>query len=429
MKLIVARRDAIPVVDFDLILDAGYSADQGVTPGTASLAMAMLDEGTKTRNSIQISDEAQRLGANIGTGSGLDNSTVSLSALNANLDKSLELFADIVLNPSFPESDFQRLQKQQIARIQREKAQPVGMALRVFPKLLYGTAHPYGLPFSGSGYEDGVAKLTRQDLVKFHQTWFKPDAATMIVVGNTTMAEIKPKLEASFKEWKKGSVPAKKVSSVAGKSGTTVYILDKPGAVQSVIIAGQLVPPTSNPDEIKFKTMTQVLGGSFVARLNMDLREDKHWSYGAYTFVPDARGQRPFIGYAPVQTDKTKESMVQVMKQLKGIVGEIPVTPPELSMAQDGLTRTLPGQWETQGAVSNSLAEMVIFGLPDDYYATFPNKVRALKPSDLDAEAKKTLSPDKMVWVVVGDRAKIEAGIKELKWGEVKYLDPDGNPL
>ncbi len=429
MKIQFARRESVPVVGFNLIFDAGYAADQGGIPGTASLAMSMIDEGTKTRSSIQISDEQQRLGANIGSGSSLDSSFVSLSALNANLDASLELFADIVLRPSFPEADFKRLQTQQIARIQREKAQPVGMALRVFPKLLYGSSHPYGLPFSGSGYEDGVAKLTRDDLVKFHTTWFKPDNATMIVVGNTTLAEIKPKLEALFKDWKKGSAPAKKLSTVAGKNATTIYILDKPGAAQSVILAGQLVPPIANPDEIAFKTMTQVLGGSFVARLNMDLREDKHWSYGAYTFVPDARAQRPFIGYAPVQTDKTKESMVEIMKQFRGITGPMPVTQPELAMAQDGMTRTLPGQWETQGAVSASIGDIVIFGLPDDYYTTFPGKVRALKTSDVDADAKKTLTPDKMVWVIAGDRAKIEAGIRELNMGELHLLDVDGNAV
>jgi len=428
MKIQFARRESVPVVEFNLIFDAGYSADQGGIPGTASLAMAMIDEGTKTRSSLQISDEQQRLGANIGTGSNVDSSFVTLSAMNANLDASLDLFSDIVLHPSFPEADFKRLQKQQIARIQREKAQPVGMGLRVLPKLLYGAGHPYGLPFSGSGYEDGVAKLTRDDLVKFHETWFKPDNATMIVVGNTTLAEIKPKLESLFKDWKKGSVPTKKMSNVAGKTATTIYILDKPGAAQSVILAGQLVPPFANPDEIAFKTMTQILGGSFIARLNMDLREEKHWSYGSYTFVPDARGQRPFIGYAPVQTDKTKESMVEVMKQLKGITGPLPVTQLELAVAQDAMTRTLPGQWETQGAVSGSIADLVVFGLPDDYYTTFPVKVRALKTGDVDTDAKKTLTPDKMVWVVAGDRAKIEAGIKELGWGDVKYLDPDGNP-
>jgi zinc protease len=196
-----------------------------------------------------------------------------------------------------------------------------------------------------------------------------------------------------------------------------------------VILAGQLVAPTANPDEIAFKTMTQVLGGSFVARLNMNLREGKHWSYGSYTFVPDARGQRPFIGYAPVQTDKTKEALVEVMKEFKGIVGATPVTGPELEMAQDGMTRTMPGGWETQGAVAGSISEMVRFGLPDDYFATFPTKVRALKTGNVDANAKKTLTPDKMVWVIVGDRAKIEAGVKGLGWGEVKYLDPDGNPI
>jgi zinc protease len=428
MKVLFTRREAIPVIEFNLLLDAGYAADQGGIPGTATLAMSMLDEGTKTRNSLQISDEQQRLGAQIGSGSGLDTSFVSLSAIKTNLDASLNLYADVILNPAFPDADFKRLQKQQIARIQREKVQPVGMALRVFPKLLYGQGHPYGLPFSGSGFEDGVAKLTREDLVKFHGAWFKPNNATMVVVGNTTMDEIKPKLEALFKDWKSGTAPSKKLSTIAGKGNTTIYILDKPGAAQSVILAGQLVPPVANPDEIAFKTMTQVLGGSFVARLNMDLREDKHWSYGAYTFVPDARGQRPFIGYAPVQTDKTKESMVEVMKQIKGVTGPMPIKQDELEMAQDGMTRTMPGQWETQGAVSGSISDMVIFGLPDDYYATFPNKVRALKTGDVDANAKKFLTPDKMVWVIAGDRAKIDAGIKELGWGDVKYLDPDGNP-
>jgi zinc protease len=429
MKVILAERHAIPIVDFNVMLDAGYSADQGGIPGTASLAMAMIDEGTKTRSSLQISDESQRLGANIGSGSDLDTSYVRLSSLKPNLDASLALYADIILNPAFPDADFKRLQKQQLAGIQREKAQPVGMALRVFPKLLYGAGHPYGLPFSGSGYEDGVAKITRDDLVKFHQTWFKPNNATMVIVGDTTMAEIKPKLEALFKGWAKGTAPTKKLANVGGKDKTTIYILDKPGAAQSVILAGQLVAPTANPDEIPFKTMTQVLGGSFVARLNMNLREGKHWSYGSYTFVPDARGQRPFIGYAPVQTDKTKESLIEVMKEFKGIVGGTPVAGPELTMAQDGMTRTMPGEWETQRAVAASIGELVRFGLPDDYFATFPGKVRALKTGDVDATAKKTLMPDKMVWVVVGDRAKIEAGIKELGWGEVKYLDADGNPI
>jgi len=428
LKIILAERHAIPVIDFNLMLDAGSAADAGVIPGTAELAMSMLDEGTAKRNSLQISDEQQKLGADIGAGSDLDTSYVTLSALKANLDASLALYSDVILNPSFPQADFERLRKQQIATIQREKLQPVGMALRVFPKLLYGTDHPYALPFTGSGYEDGVAKLKREDLVKFHQTWFKPDRATMVVVGDTTLAEIKPKLESLFQGWKKGSVPSKTLKSVSQPAGTTVYILDRPGALQSVILAGQLAPPTANPDEIALDAMTQVLGGSFIARLNMNLREGKHWSYGSYAFVPDARGQRPFLGYAPVQTDKTKEAMVEVMNEFKGIVSKKPVTSEELGQAQDGMTKTLAGQWETQGAVAGSIGEMVRFGLPDDYFETYTSKVRALKASDLDAIAKKTLSPDKMVWVVVGDRAKIEAGIKELNWGPVKYLDADGNP-
>ena len=429
MKIFLAERHAIPVVDFNLMIDAGYAGDAGGIPGTANLAMSMLDEGTKTRNSLQISDEQQRLAARIGAGSDLDTSYVSLSALKANLEPSLALWADIILNPAFPEADFRRLQKQQIAQIAQEKASPVGMAIRVFPKLLYGAGHPYSIPFSGSGYEDTVAKLTRDDLVKFHQTWFKPNRATLVVTGDTTLQEIQPKIEALFKDWKSGNVPEKKLASVPGKTATKVYIVDRPGSIQSVILAGQVIAPTSNPDEIPFKIANQILGGSFISRLNMNIREDKHWSYGAATFVPDARGQRPFIAFAPVQADKTKDALAEIMGEMKGIIGAKPIQDVELVQAKDGLTKTLAGQWETQDAVGGSISEMVRFGLPDDYFKTFPGKVRALQNPDVTNAAKKFFTPDKMVWVVVGDRQKIEAGIKDLGWGEVGALDPDGNPI
>lgn len=429
LKIVLAERPSIPVINFNLLVDAGYAADQAAIPGTAALAMDMLDEGTKTRTALQISEQLANLGANLGSGSNLDASSVSLSALKSNLDASLDIYADVILNPAFPEEDFARLQKQQIARIQREKVTPIQMALRILPKMLYGANHAYGNPFTGSGTEASVAKLTRQELMKFHQTWFKPNNATLIVVGATNLAEITPKLEKLFSGWKKGEVPQKNVTTVALPAKPAVYLIDRPGSQQSVIIAGHVAPPKANPDEIAIETMNNILGGDFTSRVNMNLREDKHWSYGSATFLWNARGQRPFIGYAPVQTDKTKESMMEVLKELRDINGSRPITNEEFAKVQSNQMLQLPGSWETMGAVGGSLAEIVQYGLADNYYQMYAERIRALKLAEAQAAAKKIVHPDHLVWVVVGDRAKIEAGIRELGYGEIHLIDTEGNPM
>ena len=429
LKIVLARRPTIPQVRFDLLLDAGFAADQSGIPGTASLALAMMDEGTTQRNALQISDQLAQLGANLSTGSKLDVSSVSLEALKENLDASLSIYADVVLHPSFPHADFERLKKQRLAQIQQEKADPVGLALRVFPGLLYGPTHAYSNPWTGSGTEESTAKIKREDLVRFHQAWFKPNHATMVVVGATTMAEIKPRLERLFTEWERGDVPTKAIATVQQQPRPTVYVMDRPGSLQSVIIAGNLAPPKANPKEVAIQTMNGVLGSDFSSRVNMNLREDKHWAYGAYTFFRDARGQRPFVAYAPVQTDKTKEAIVELDKELRGIVKDRPVEPAELSRAQASLTLTLPGSWETMAALSGAITDIVSYGLDDRYYDTFAEKVRAQTVQDLTRVAMEVLHPDQLIWVIVGDRSKIEPGIRELKLGEIRLIDSNGKPM
>jgi zinc protease len=391
--------------------------------------MAMLDEGTARRTSIQISDQLAQLGANLGTGSKLDVSSVSLEALNENLDASLDLYGDVILNPTFPRTDFERLKKQRLAQIQQEKADPVGLALRVFPGLLYGPNHAYSNPWTGSGTEESTARIKRDDLVRFHQTWFKPNHATLVVVGATTMAAIKPKLERLFAAWKPGDVPVKNIAAVGQQQRPLVYLIDRPGSLQSIIIAGHVAPPKANPKEVTIETMNSVLGGDFSSRINMNLREDKHWSYGAFTLFRDARGQRPFLAYAPVQTDKTKEAVLELDKELRGIVKDRPILPAELSRAQASLTLTLPGSWETAAALAGSIGNIVTFGLDDRYYDTFADKVRAQTAEGVTAVAGEVVQPDRLVWVVVGDRSKIEPGLRELKLGEIRLIDTDGKPV
>jgi zinc protease len=429
LKIVLAERRSIPQVGFDLLLDAGYAADQKVTPGTASLALAMLDEGTRTRSALEISDELAGLGAILGAGSSLDVSSVSLQALKDKLDPSLALFADVILNPSFPRRDFERLKQQRLAQIQREKAQPVGMALRVLPGLLYGEGHAYANPWTGSGTEASTRRIRREDLITFHQTWFKPNHATLVVVGATTMAEIRPKLERLFAGWAPGEVPVKNIGHVQQQPRSTVYIMDRPDAIQSLILVGNLAAPKANPDEPAIETMNHILGGSFTARMNMNLREDKHWSYGAFTFFRDARGQRPFVVYAPVQTDKTKEAMAEVDKELRGILSARPITREEIDRAKASLTLTLPGNWETMDALVGSIDDIVTFGLDDRYFDTYGDKIRAQTIETVLAAARETVHPEQLVWVVVGDRSKIEAGVRQLNLGELKFIDADGKPL
>jgi zinc protease len=428
LKLAVAERHEVPVVRMSLLVDAGYASDQFAAPGTARLAGDMLDESTKTRTALEISDELQRLGALLTTDSELDSTLVSLSALRANLDPSLALFADVVLNPSFPQGDLDRLKKQQLAAIQQEGAQPFGMALRVLPRFIYGPGHAYALPLTGSGYRSSVEKITREGVASWYATWFKPGNATLVVVGDTTLAEIRPKLEAAFAGWKGGPVPKKNVAAVEPRAQGAVYVYDRPGALQSTILCGHAVTPRANPREIAEQVMNTVLGGQFTSRVNMNLREDKHWSYGAGTVFWDARGPRPFLAYAPVQTDRTKESVQELLKEMRGIGSDRPVTADELQAARDNMTLSLPGQWETTGAVLGSIGEIVRFGFDDRYYDGYAAKIRAVSLPDVAAAAR-VVQPDKLAWVIAGDRAKIEPGLRELGLGDVKAIDADGNVL
>jgi zinc protease len=427
LSVVVVERHAVPVVNFDLLVDAGYASDAGRLPGTAQLAMALLDEGTATRSSLQISDELQRLGAALGAASNLDQSVVSLNALKANLDASLALYADVVLNPGFPQDDFARLQKLQLAGIEQELVDPSSLALRLIPGLIYGSGHPYGNPLTGSGTTNAVKKLTRDDLRAWWSTWFKPDAATLLVVGDTTLEEITPKLERAFGRWQRGEV-AKKAIDAGVPAAPGIYLVDRPGSQQSLILMGTVAPPRNNPGAIGQEVMNNVFGGLFSSRLNMNLREDKHWTYGAQTLLVAARGPRPYLGFAPVQTDKTSEALAEFIREVHGIRGARPVTATELAAVQAAMTLKLAGRWETAAAVARSTTELLRFGLDDRYWDGYAARVRQVDLAAIRAAAQ-FIDPGKIVWVVVGDRAKIEAGLAQLGLGAPKLLDGDGRVL
>ncbi|MEZ5564762.1 MAG: pitrilysin family protein [Gammaproteobacteria bacterium] len=429
MKLIVVDRPGVPVVNLRLVMDAGYAADQFARPGTANLTMAMLDEGTSKRSALQISEELALLGANLGAGSTLDTSSVNLSALADKLEPSLEIFADVLLNPSFPPEELERLRKVYLAALSQEKTQPMSMALRVVPGLLYGTGHAYSQPLTGTGTAETLAALTRADLKQFHDQWFRPNHATLIAVGPVTIASLAPQLERLLGKWQAGDIPAKKIPLVTQKPNRTLYLLDKPGADQSVIIAGQLIPPRSTPDDLAIEMMNDVLGGQFTSRLNMNLRETKHWSYGSYSFAYDARGQRPLLAYAPVQSDKTSEAVREIRDEFTSIVGDRPATADEVAIVKRSSTLSLPGQWETGGAVLKSISALVEFGLPDNYWNNYASDIRSVTTAEVNQAAHTYLKPDDLVWVVVGDRQLVEPGLKELGFDTIQLIDADGKLL
>jgi zinc protease len=322
------------------------------------------------------------------------------------------------------------LKIQHLAQIKQEQARPVTMGLRILPRFIFGTDHAYGASITGSGTEETVEAMTRDDMVKFHQTWFQPDNATIVVVGDITMDEAKDKLEAKLGDWEKtGDAPEKNLAEVDLPKKSRVYIIDKPEAQQSVILAGHVAPPTNNPDEATIGVMNHILGGSFTSRINMNLREDKHWSYGARSMLIDAQGQRVYFAYAPVQADKTKEAMAEINKELRDYLGKRPATADELEKAQKNRTLRLPGQFETKAAVRNNLSRTVRYGLPEDYMETYADKVRALTREDIKATAKDLVHPGSLTWVVIGDRSLIEDKVRSLGYGVVQVIDVEGNPV
>ncbi len=429
LTVVLAERHTIPLVQMSLMVNAGYKTDSQTLPGVANLAMSMLDEGTKRYSALEISKRLNLLGAQIYTSSDLDYSYVFLSSLKSRLKDALDIYADIILNPQFPQKDFERLKKQTLTGIKQEKAQPTTMALRVLPVLIYGKGHPYALPFTGSGYEETVEQITRNHLVQFHRTYFKPNNATLVVVGDITMPELKRLLEKKFRGWKAGDVPEIVIPTTENHGAGNVYIIDRPGAVQSVIFSGDLFPPKNTPDDLAIYMLNKILGGTFTSRINMNLREEKHWSYGARTFIAGTQAQRPFMVIAPVQTDKTAESVKEIQMELTGIRESEPPTADELKKVKTNEVLRLPGQWETMNAVLGSITSIIRYQLPDNYYDLYPKKIEQINLDMVTQAARKYIHPERMVWVIVGDRSKITEPVKALNIGQIHFIDSDGNPV
>jgi zinc protease len=425
IEVMLAERHDTPVVDVSLLIETGTTSDfASQKEGTAALMGNLLDEGTATRTGLQIADELDRMGASLGTAAGGQVANVELTALTPTLDPALAIFADVIRNPAFTDADFKRLQAQQVQAVRQGLRDPNSIASRVLNRELFGAEHPFGR----SATPVSVAAITKADVVNEYKKWFGSNHATIVVVGDTTLAEMTPKLEAAFKDWAPAPGKAIDVAMPKRPAKPEVYLVDRPGSVQSVILVGSVHAPRSADTEVKLLAFNSLFGGAFTSRINMNLREQHGWSYGARTAIGGGKGPRVFTLSAPVQTDATKGALGEVKKELTGVTGAKPPTAAELETAKTNAILGLGSRWETGAAVSSSLSDIALYDLPDTYYANYAAKYRAVAMSDM-APVVKDLMPDQnLVWVIVGDRAKIEKGVRDLNLGELHLVDANGDP-
>ncbi|WP_404399472.1 insulinase family protein [Idiomarina seosinensis] len=425
LEVYLAERSDTPTIEFNLTFDAGYAADANAKPGTASFAMSMLKEGTDNYGPMELAARLENLGTSLSTTASLDTSTVRMDTLTVNLPESLALMNEVLQRPTFPEDEIERKRSNWLENIRKEQARPQTQALRVLPKLMFGEQHAYSQPFTGSGTVESINALTRADLVDHVSTWMRPDNARLVIVGDTTEGEIKPLLEQQFANWNapQSPKPAKQLERPQEQKQGRVFLIDKPGTPQSLIIAGQLAPSGTAANADTIDVMNTILGGSFTSRLNMNLREDKGWSYGARSLWLDNLGPGLLMALAPVQTDKTKESIEEIVKEFTQYEGSEPATEDELAKVKANKTAKLPGAYETKGALLGAVTETLNKGKTMRYLEAYAQRVQAIDLASVKDTAETVLRPDAMTWVIVGDLSQIEDKVRELNLGEVTILE------
>ena len=430
LKVLLAERRGLPLVQMSMEFPgAGFASDRGRKSGTTGFTLAMLDEGAGGYDALAFAARKETLGAIISATGTLDVAAVRLSAIKQNLDDSLALLSDVIMRPRLDDKDIERKRGQWLASIAQEKARPNTLVRRLAGPALYGAGHPYAVPPSGTGSEDGITALRRDDMTRWLEEWIRPDNATLIVVGDTDLAELTPRLEKAFAGWKAPAAPITHASVpvVKPQERPRVLLVDQPGAIQANILVGELVPSSMDPGEIELEIADGVLGGPFSSRINMNLREDKHWSYGAHSAIASAVGQRVWSASTAVQIDKTAESLEELRREItEYVTAKAPARPEELATLQATTVRGLPGSFETGDAILTTLGRIVLYHRPDDYPQQRATRIGTLAVDQLTA-ALRAIQPTALTWIIVGDLKKIEAPVRALELGDLKVVDPDGH--
>jgi zinc protease len=422
LTVLFSERPGLPLVAASLVLKAGSGANPAEHPGLASFTARMLQQGTAKRTALQIADRAAELGATLGSRSSTDSSMVGTHSLTRSFPEALELLADVALHPTFPKEEIVRVRSERLAALVQEKDEPFAVALRVLTTALYGPRHPYGYPDSGSA--ESLKATTREDILNFWQRNYFPDDAALIVTGNIKLAALKPLLEKEFGAWKPGKSSAPVMSAPEGTDARLI-IVDRPGAPQTTLACYSIGVARSSPDYAAIEVMNTDLGGLFSSRINMNLREAHGYTYGAGSFFGYHRAPGPFVAYAPVRTDATAPATTEIFNELRRM-RETQMTPAEMSLSKDSITRSLPGRFERGTDATGSFAELFVYDFPLDYYSNLPERINAVTAEQAQAVAQKYIVPEKMTVLAVGDRAKIEGDLKKLNLGKLAIRDTDG---
>jgi len=426
-ELLVSEKHDLPLISFSLTFLGG--ADQFEPAGkqsVASLTAALLSEGTKTRDAEALSNALQLLGTSVNASVSGESGSISFRSTTAKFPATLDILADILVNPTFPENGLERLRGQRLVQLTQARAQPGAIANRVFPRIVYGSDHPYGRVVT----EESLKAVTRADLVAFHKAYYQPGRALITVVGDTTAATVKPVIEKSLAAWTKGGErPSFTFPPVSAPKATTIFLVDKPGAAQSTFAIGRPGPPRNTPDFYALQVMNTMLGGMFQSRLNANIREEKGYSYGVTSSFGYGKGPGPFRTGGDIVTEKSDAALVEFMKELKGIIGGRPITDEELTTAKDALIQRLPGTFASVSSINSALTTLWVQNLPDDYYQQYAKRVAAITRDDVLRVAKQYVTVDNLAIVIVGDRKVIEGPLKATNIAPIVYYDIEGNRL
>jgi predicted Zn-dependent peptidase len=423
LKLMVVEQHELPLADFVLVVKSGGETDEPGKLGTATLATSLLKEGTAARNSLQIADQEAFLGVDIFAGSGWDATTLQLHTPTAQMDSALALFADIALRPAFPTKELERLREQRLTSLLQVKDRGPEIANRTYAAIVYGSA-TYGRPLTGD--EPSTKAIQQADVRKFYDTYFRPNNATLLVVGDVKPDDVERRVRALFGGWERRAVPAASYGQPPAAKGTTVYLVDKPGAAQSSFRIGAVGVPRNTQDYFPLTVMNTALGGSFTSRLNQNLRETKAYTYGASSGFAMRRTAGPFTASAEIVAAKTDSALIEFMKELRSIRDTVPKD--ELEKTKRYLQLQLPGRFETTGGIAGQLSQLVPYDVPLSFYNGYTQGVAAVTQSDVKRVAQQYLDPDKLAIVIVGDRKSIEPALKATRIGEVVVVDMTGKP-
>jgi len=429
LDILIVEHHELPVVTMNLVVKSGSASDPANRTGLANAVANLLDEGTATRSALDISEQLSAIGAQLGTSANWDASNVTLTTLTKHTDAALDIFSDVLLRPAFADAELARFRASRLTALAQRRDDATAIAGVIYPSILYGANHPYGRLAQGD--EASTKALTAADLRAFYSANYLPNNSSLIVVGDVRPDEIVARLERALGVWKPGTVPGVRLDAPAPREKTVIYLVDKPGAAQSVINIGHVGVARSSADYFPLLVLNTILGGQFMSRVNLNLRESKGYTYGARTVFDYRRGAGPFSASAGVQTAVTKESVAEFLRELRGIRGDIPVTESELETAKKSLTLGYPRTFETPAQIGARLADIALYGLPDNYFNNYVGSIEQVKLADISRVANAAIDPSRLAILVVGDRKVIEPGLRSLDGlgDTITLLDVEGRPL